>query len=132
MNWTPLLFIVAMIVVIFLARRVALLSAKDAHRYLREGAVIVDVRTPEEFSKGHVPSAINLPLPDLPRNVLAQFPKKDQVILLHCLGGGRSAVARQRLRAQGYLHVHNLGSLGRAQRITSNCSLESGLTSTIS
>ena len=50
--------------------------------------------TPEEFQSGHVPNAINLPLSSVANDVIKQFPNKDQVLLLHCLGGGRSAVAQ--------------------------------------
>ena len=126
MNLTFVLVILAVVAVILLVRRSALISAQDACRYLGEGGVIIDVRTPEEFREGHVPNAINLPLSGLPNDVVARFPKKDEVLLLHCLGGGRSAVAKRLLRAKGYAHAYNLGSYQRARRVMSLFARTSG------
>ena len=117
MNLTLVLVILAVVAVILLLRRSALISAQDACRYLGEGGVIIDVRTPEEFREAHVPNAINLPLSELPNGVAARFPTKDIVLLLHCLGGGRSSIARRTLRAKGYARAYNLGSFRRAKRI---------------
>jgi phage shock protein E len=98
-------------------RRRALVSENDAWHYLKSGGVIADVRSPEEFQQGHLAGAVNLPLATLPDSALKQFPDKTQLLLVHCLAGGRSAIAKRLLRANGYHRVYNLGSLGRAQRI---------------
>jgi len=103
--------------IVLAIRRAALISAGQAARYLKEGAVIVDVRNPDEFQQRHVPGAINLPLSGLPGSLQRQIPDKQQTILLHCLGGGRSAVAQRLLRANGYRRAYNLGSLSRAEHI---------------
>ncbi len=42
---------------------------------------------------------------------------KNQILLLYCLSGGRSGIAKQRFKGQGYQNVFNLGSYGRAQQI---------------
>jgi phage shock protein E len=77
------------------------------------------VRTPEEFSSGHLPNAINLPLytieADLPRRVK----DKNRVLLLHCQSGMRSSVAKKKLQGLGYANAFNLGSYGRAAQIVS-------------
>lgn len=90
---------------------------EEARRHLREGALLVDVRTPEEFAGGGVPGAINLPLSALPDAMLNQAPDKTRVLLLYCRSGGRSAIAAQRLRSAGYTRVFNLGSFSQAQRL---------------
>jgi len=64
-----------------------------------------------------VPQAINLPLSSLPDSMLSRVPNKQRVLLLHCLAGGRSALAPRLLRSHGYAQVYNLGSYGRAERI---------------
>jgi len=46
-----------------------------------------------------------------------QIADKQQPILLHCLSGGRSAIALRQLKTMGYQQVFNLGSLSRAQQI---------------
>jgi phage shock protein E len=117
MNWPLILGVVVMVTVVLLVRRTMLISASRAGFYLERGAMIVDVRNPDKFRQRHVPNAVNLPLSGLPASLLVQVPDKQRVLLLHCLGGGRSAVAQRLLRANGYRHTYNLGSLGRAERI---------------
>lgn len=119
MEWAIILIAAAAIVL--LLRRVALVPERDACDYIRQGGIIVDVRDRAEFEAGHATGAINLPLGDLPDAALSRFPDKDQVLLVHCLGGGRSAVARRRLKATGYTRVFNLGSYARTERIAGLC-----------
>jgi phage shock protein E len=119
MSLLALVLVIGVVVIAVFVRMFAFIPTKDACRYLQQGGAIVDVRTPEEFQERHVPNAINLPLSGLPSNVLDRFPNRDQVLLLHCLGGGRSTVAQRRLRAMGYVHAYNLGSFPRALRVAS-------------
>jgi len=44
-------------------------------------------------------------------------PDKNQVLLLHCLSGTRSGIAKRQLKSMGYQNVFNLGSYGRAGKI---------------
>ncbi len=70
--------------------------------------VIIDVRSPEEWSKdGYIEGAINLPLPTLMAN-LDQIPT-DQPIVIYCASGHRGAVALTALKMLGYMDVKNLG-----------------------
>ncbi|MBI3563383.1 MAG: DUF4395 family protein [Gammaproteobacteria bacterium] len=85
-----------------------------AKTLLKAGALLVDVRSQNEFSKQPLPGAINLPLEDLPLH-LEQF--KRGVCLLYCNSGTRSYIATEKLKAQGLQNVYNLGSYDRAQRI---------------
>lgn len=66
---------------------------------LSEGAVVLDVREPEEYAEGHVAGARSLPLSGLPARV-TEVPA-DQVVYLVCQGGGRSAQAAELLTAEG-------------------------------
>ena len=117
MSLETLLILATIVAAALGLRRLALIPAKAACRYLDQGAWIVDVRTPEEFARSHVPGAINLPLAGWPESLIARIPDKSQTVLLHCLGGGRSAIAEARLRTRGYSRAFNLGSLKRAERI---------------
>ena len=69
-------------------------------------AVIVDVREPDEWRKGHVAGARLVPLSSLERGVdparLAEVLPKDKIIYCHCLVGGRCLVAADILRPLGY------------------------------
>jgi rhodanese-related sulfurtransferase len=100
-----------------LLKRASFVSVESAKQFLRENAKIVDVRTESEFRQEHVPGAINVPLSDLEDRISREIPDKNQVILVHCLSGGRSAIAKGKLRRLGYARVHNLGSLVRAMKV---------------
>jgi phage shock protein E len=74
---------------------------------LNRGAVIIDVRTIEEFRQGHIDRSVNIPLNSLPHN-LSKL-KKDQVIITCCASGIRSASAKSILNSNGYSEVYNGG-----------------------
>jgi len=64
------------------------------------GAVVIDVRTPDEYAEAHVTGAKSLPLSELPTR--KQEVPKDQPVYLVCQGGGRSTEAAELLSAAGY------------------------------
>jgi len=101
----------------FVVRRLALIPLRQARELLARGATVIDVRSPAEFNAGHVPQAIYLPLDTLTERIQAVVNDKDAPVLLHCLSGGRSALAQRRLQRLGYSRVYNLGSLERARRL---------------
>ncbi len=117
MDWKIALLVVAVVGVMFAFKRRSLVSASNARKYLEQGALVVDVRTPGEFQAGHLDKAKNLPLDDLRSVLPGRVPDKSQVLLLHCLSGNRSGMAKGQLKRMGYTNVHNLGSFGRAQRL---------------
>lgn len=92
-------------------------SVKQARQLLAEGAVVVDVRTPEEFAGGHLPQAINIPLDQIEARLPERIAGKFSPILLHCASGMRSGTACDKLKAMGYTNAHNLGSYARAVEI---------------
>lgn len=74
------------------------ISAEDFHSLLKDGlkdSLLVDVRTPDEFGRGAIADAINLPLDD----ILNQIEKLKQykTVYLYCLSGGRSELALAQL-----------------------------------
>ena len=70
--------------------------------------VILDVRTPEEFAKGHVPGAINIPHSHLPARVSEVADAADKDIVLYCATGVRSEQAAARLRENGFTRLLHL------------------------
>jgi len=102
---------------LFLLKRMSFVSAEVARQYLRQGALVIDVRSPEEFRSGHVTNAVNIPLGELGESLPRRVKDKNQVLLLHCLSGGRSGIAKHQLKGLGYPNVFNLGSFGRAKQI---------------
>ena len=75
---------------------------------LDNGAVIIDVRTPAEFSSGHADGAINIPLNTIGQNV-AKIKKMNKTVVTCCRSGARSGSAASMLSSQG-IEVHNGGS----------------------
>lgn len=73
------------------------------------GALILDVRTPGEFSSGHIKGAVNIPVDQLSRN-LDKLKNRDRVIITCCASGMRSGSALGILRSKGYTQVYNGGS----------------------
>lgn len=73
---------------------------------VKEGALIIDVRSPGEFSGGHIKGSKNIPLDSLGQN-LNKIPK-DKVIITCCASGMRSGVGKGILKSKGYT-VHNGG-----------------------
>lgn len=80
----------------------------DYKTLVKEGAQIIDVRTPAEFSAGHIPNSINMPLTHLTKKVARLA--KDRQIILCCASGMRSASGKSALVSMGYRHVHDGGS----------------------
>jgi phage shock protein E len=80
----------------------------DQVRLKNPNAVVLDVRTPEEFSQGHIPGAklINFNSPEFKEEVSKLDPKK--TYLVNCAAGGRSAKACQLMHDQGFKTLINL------------------------
>lgn len=117
MKWTILLVIAALLVVVFLMKKTGDLSSEDASEYLKEGAVVIDVRSPGEYNAEHLRGTLNIPLDVVESAVPQRLGDKDQVLLLHCQSGVRSGMAVRKLKALGYTKVFNLGSFNRAKEI---------------
>lgn len=76
-----------------------------------EGAVLLDVRTAEEYAGGHIPGSVNLPLQELSR--AEQFiSDKRTPLFVHCLSGARSRQAVSVLKGMGYTDAANIGGIG--------------------
>jgi rhodanese-related sulfurtransferase len=71
------------------------------------GAIILDVRSPQEFDSGHVAGAVNIPLNQLNLQI-PNLKKKGKPVITCCKSGGRSAMAKATLSAAG-IEVYNGG-----------------------
>ena len=117
MNWIDLLIVAAVVAAIFLLKKAGQVSTQAALAHLKNGALVIDVRSRGEFSSGHLPKAINIPLDEIETALPPRVKDKNQVLLLHCASGLRSGVAQGKLRGLGYANVFNLGSYHRAERV---------------
>ena len=90
-----------------------LFKGKDINSELKkyketEGAVLLDVRTPEEVEGGRIPGSINIPLQQL-QQVETAVTEKDKPLFVYCQSGARSRKAAARLQEMGYIDVTDLG-----------------------
>ena len=72
---------------------------------------LVDVRTPEEYAAGHIPTAINLPVAEIGDRPPTD--DKSALIVVYCRSGARSAKSKAILEGQGYTGVLDFGSISR-------------------
>ena len=75
---------------------------------LSQGAILIDVRSNQEFREGHLQGAINIPDFEITNRVQREIPKKNQLIVLYCQYGGRSRNAMVIMKNMGYTNVYNL------------------------
>ncbi|MGI2261491.1 rhodanese-like domain-containing protein [Shewanella sp. GXUN23E] len=80
---------------------------RQAWERAANGAMVVDVRTPAEFAQGHLPGAINIPLPEVTQQFAARQIPKDADIVLYCRSGNRSGQAQRALINLGYSNTFN-------------------------
>ena len=81
-------------------------TSVDFAELVKQGAVIIDVRTPAEYKGGHINGSVNIPLQSLQAN-LGKIPK-NKTIITCCASGMRSGSAKSILKSAGY-DVHNGG-----------------------
>ena len=88
-------------------------NINEGVRKFRENknAILLDVRTREEYASGHIEGSRNLPLDEIDK-VDSVIKDKNTPLYVHCLSGGRSARAAAYLRDKGYREVHDIGGIG--------------------
>ena len=116
MDWIILWIAGIAVVVMILMKRASFASPEVVRKHLQEGALVIDVRSPEEFHSEHLPGALNIPLNELRERLPREVTDKNRVLLLHCQSGMRSRNGQRQLQRLGYTNVFNLGSLTRAKQ----------------
>jgi rhodanese-related sulfurtransferase len=85
----------------------------DYASLVKQGAIILDVRSPSEYKQGHIKGSINAPLNELSKHIVKI--KKDSTIITCCASGMRSASAKSILKSNGFTEVHNGGGWSSLQ-----------------
>ena len=84
---------------------------EDVREYQKTpGALLIDVRLPEEYKEGHIPGSCNVPLPSI-HEIGALANDVGLPLFVYCRSGARSSRAVYALKAMGYINVKNLGGL---------------------
>lgn len=78
---------------------------------INHGAILVDVRTEEEYNENHIDGAVLLPLDTINEETVAGIVEsKDAAIIVYCKSGNRSRQAYQKLKDLGYSEVYDFGA----------------------
>ena len=75
---------------------------------VKNGAVVLDVRSIQEYNEGHLREAIHLADYDIPSKHNIVIPNKESEVVVYCQNGGRSKNACKNLKKLGYKNVYNL------------------------
>ena len=85
------------------------ISPHDAAKKFKNGeAIIVDVRETDEWDEEHIPGAIHLSRGTIELDIEEKVPDSNAMIICHCGGGGRSALAAENLQKMGYKNVRSM------------------------
>ena len=89
------------------------ITAEEAKRIMdsKEGYIILDVRTQEEYDEGHIPSAIVISHEEIAEKAEKVLTDKDQLILVYCRSGRRSKIAAEALVELGYTNIKEFGGI---------------------
>lgn len=90
-------------------RNITEIRPMEAEGKLKSGeAVIVDVREKDEWDEGHIPGAIHMSRGTIELDIEEKVPDTNALIICHCGGGGRSALAAESLQKIGYKNVRSM------------------------
>jgi rhodanese-related sulfurtransferase len=85
------------------------ISPNEAQTRATSGAaMIIDVREKDEWDESHIPNAIHLSRGTLELEIEEKIPDPNAMIICHCGGGGRSALAAETLQKMGYKNVRSM------------------------
>ena len=73
-----------------------------------EECLLLDVRTADEYTRGHIPKSIHLPIDQFPTLIAKTAPNKSTKIYVYCLSGSRSSVAVDWMIQQGYTNTFDV------------------------
>ena len=89
------------------------IASEEAQKMMEEeeGYVIVDVRRIDEYEEGHIPDAVCIPLDTIETEAASLLKDQNQLILVYCRSGRRSAEASEILVKLGYTKVYDFGGI---------------------
>lgn len=84
------------------------INMEELKQKQQNGAIIIDVRSAQEYNEGHLNYAKNIPDYKINNNIVNIIQNKNQEIVLYCESGTRSKKAYKKLTKYGYTNVYNL------------------------
>ena len=84
------------------------ITIEELKNKILQGAIIIDVRSNQEYREGHLQGAINIPDFEISKRIQKEVPKKNQMIIVYCQYGGRSRNVIEIMNKMGYTNIYNL------------------------
>ena len=75
---------------------------------MSKGAILIDVRSPQEYNEGHLDNSILLPEYEILKKIEDIIPNKNTKLILYCSSGTRSKKAQEELEKMGYKNIYNV------------------------
>ena len=97
------------------------LSPEAAISRRQKGALVVDVRSPEEYASGHLSGALNIPHDQISQRLSELGADRGREIVLYCRSGRRAGVVQEALRSAGFEHVFNAGGYDALAKACKTC-----------
>ena len=107
MKYAVLLFFTVLLLTVAGCRK----HVKNSTSPMPENAILIDVRSAEEFNSGHLPGSFNIPHTEIAEKISRVAPDKSTPLYLYCRSGRRVGIAMEALKEIGYSDMHNLGGL---------------------
>tara|TARA_R110002167_G_scaffold17777_15_gene67574 strand:+ start:1030 stop:1398 length:369 start_codon:yes stop_codon:yes gene_type:complete len=82
-----------------------------AWKLIEQGALVIDVRTTEEYATSHLANALHIPYQAIEKQFTLLEIRKDRPVVLYCRSGNRAGIAYKTLEDSGYTALHNGGGL---------------------
>ena len=113
-TWLALAIVAAVLIVFRLIAKPGGNEKAAAKEKIKQGALVVDVRSPGEYSSGHYANATNIPVSEIESRT-AELGDKNRAIVVYCAAGVRAAKAKAALLKAGFTDVTNAGGIGDLQ-----------------
>lgn len=84
------------------------ITIEELKKMQSNGAIVLDVRSPQEYKEGHIKNAILIPEYELQAKYDKELKDKEKTIVVYCSSGKRSKKAQKKLQKLGYNNVYNL------------------------
>jgi phage shock protein E len=114
-NTLFILVVLFLVVIMYLAIK-SRMTGIAIQKALQSGALVIDVRSPQEYASGHFSTAINIPYDQIEQRLRELGEDKNRPIVLYCYAGIRSAPAERILRANGFVSIINARNLAALRR----------------
>lgn len=110
-----IVLVVAFILITKVSQGASGANLGNAKEKIKQGALVLDVRTPGEYQSGHYTKAVNIPVQELQARLAEVGNDKKRPVVVYCASGMRSAQAARILTAAGFTDVTNAGGLRNLQ-----------------